>query len=316
MPFTKEDVLRVVRMKGPIFPNRIKRELGGDTTFIGAFLSELCASGQIKITKVKIGGSPFYYAAGQEQKLESLAKHLNEKDRRGFEQLHTQKIIRDKTQTPLLRVSLRAIKDFASPLTVNVDGEQELFWKYYLLSNSEAEILIRKILGIHKETPEVPRQTKLDQPSKGNPARPMRTLIGKQVLPQQKQKRIAKKKIKPIQKHLDEDEEEDTFEYSDKFYKQVMRYFNDKKIRVLKKDLIRKNSDIEMIVTVPSAIGRQEFFCKCKNKKKSNDGDLASALLQGKIKNLSVLYVTTGDVTKKAIEKIKDEFKGLVVKQI
>ncbi|NJL44372.1 MAG: hypothetical protein HC945_03605, partial [Nitrosarchaeum sp.] len=109
---------------------------------------------------------------------------------------------------------------------------------------------------------------------------------------------------------------EPPFDERDPFYKQIIAYFDEKKIKIHTKKLIRKNNDIEMTISIPTAIGRQDFFCKCKNKKKSNEGDLAAALLQGKLSNLPTLYLTTGEVTKKALEKLSSEYRGLTVKTI
>ena len=67
---------------------------------------------------------------------------------------------------------------------------------------------------------------------------------------------------------------------------------------------------------MPTPVGKIEYYCKAKAKKKSNDGDLASAKLQGQSKNLPVIYLTTGEITKKAKEKLQSDFKGLVVKEL
>ena len=128
----KETILQFVKSRGPIIPNQIKKEVGGETYLISAVLSELAKDGLIKISYTKIGSSPTYYASGQEFKLQELKKYLNEKDQRTFNLLRQKKVLRDKNQEMLVRVSLRNIKDFAKPLEVKVKGEKEIFWKWYV----------------------------------------------------------------------------------------------------------------------------------------------------------------------------------------
>lgn len=83
----KEQVLKIVKEKGPIIPNLIKRETGGDTFLVGAVLSELLGEGLIRISNTKIGNSPTYYCQGHEFKLLNLKKYLNEKDQRTIDLL-------------------------------------------------------------------------------------------------------------------------------------------------------------------------------------------------------------------------------------
>lgn len=102
----------------------------------------------------------------------------------------------------------------------------------------------------------------------------------------------------------------------DDFFGNISDDFKKRNIRISDVNIIRKNSDIEMILTVPSAIGTVDMFCKARNKKKNNDGDLSSAFLQGQLKKLPTIYLTTGEITKKAMEKINKELRGIIVIRI
>lgn len=148
----KEQVLVFVKNNGPVIPINIKKELGSDTTLIGAMLSELAANGLVKVTAVKKGGSPFYYVAGQEEKIESLKEFLNEKDKKTCFLLKKEKILFDNDQSPLVRVSLRQIKDFAKSLEINFYGERKILWKYYSVPNSEVELLLKERFGKKKNS--------------------------------------------------------------------------------------------------------------------------------------------------------------------
>ncbi|MFH1770904.1 MAG: hypothetical protein ABH828_05110 [archaeon] len=288
----KEEILRIVKAKGPVIPNEIKKQVGGDTYVISAILSELSQDGLIKISHTKIGGSPTYYAPGQEFKLQELKKYLNEKDQKTFDLLKAKKVLRDKNQEMLIRVSLRNIIDFAKPLKVNIHGEKEIFWKWYLTPLSEVESIIRK----KSPTP---------SPKKAEPEQ-----IIKEEGPEikQEEKEIQKEETQKVIKKDAESKEG--------FLGQVYDYFKEKNIEVVSENIIRKKTDLEFEVMVPSSVGKVQYYCKAKNKKKCTDGDLSSVYLKAQSLKLPVLFLTTGDVTKKASEMLDKEFKGLVLKKI
>ncbi|MBC8495489.1 hypothetical protein H8D36_05015 [archaeon] len=288
----KDEILRLVKEKGPIIPNQIKKILGGETYLISALLSELTSSGLVKVSNTKIGGSPTYYAPGQEYKLENLKKYLNEKDGRTFELLKERKVLRDKTQEMLIRVSIRNIKDFAKPVEVNVKGEKEIFWKWYLTPANEVEGLIQK--QFKSVTNEPQREERKPEPPKENVREEMR----------EEKQEILKKEIS--RKEVPKGD----------FTKALYDFFEEKKIEITKEEVIRKDSDLELQIVIPSAVGKMDYFCKAKSKKKCNDGDLSSAFLKGQLLKLPVIFITSGDVTKKAEDMLGREYKGMILKKI
>ncbi len=318
MMIRKEQILSFVRRNGPTIPNQLKKEFGGDTTIFGAILSEMTQAHQLKVSNTKIGGSPAYYIPGEAYKLQNLFKYLNEKDKRAYELLKSKKILRDKALDPLMRVALRNIKDFAKPLEVNLKGQTHLFWKWYLVKNESAEPVIKRMLGITAPAPPTtsPPPKKTVEVKKQIPPKPIEKKIVKplpvktekkpvQSLPVQKKVVVPSQTIKTV---------DDTIK--DPFLKKLIGYFEEKRILIVDKKILRKNSDIELKITLPTTLGRVEYYCKAKNKKKCNDGDLSSAYLQGQAKKLPVLFITTGEVTKKSKDKLNSEFKGLILKEI
>ncbi|MFH1506216.1 MAG: hypothetical protein ABIE94_04505 [archaeon] len=317
----RDEVLAYVKRKGPSIPNDIKKELGTDTFVIGAILSELKDKGHIKVSSTKIGGSPTYYAPGQEYQLERLRKWLNEKDQRAFDLLKEKKVLRDYEQVPLVRVSLRTLKDFAKALEVKIGENTEIFWKWHVLPTSEAEQMIKDILMPVKE----------EAPSPAEPASALRNqevsgaLETKSVSneppkapePKKEEKKEPEKRSEPAPSAEPEKkvlkEVDDT---GDAFMKKLKSYFEEKRIRIIEKIKVKKNSQAEFIVDLPTAVGRMEYYCQAKKKKKCNDGDLSSAYITGQAKKMPVLFITTGDLTKKAESMLYKEFKGMVVKKI
>jgi hypothetical protein len=319
----RDQVLDFVKRKGPVIPNDIKKELGSDTFVLGAILSELADKKLVKVSSTKIGGSPTYYCPGHEYRLESLRKWLNEKDQRAFDLLKEKKILRDYEQTPLVRVSLRAIKDFAKALEVNTGGEPEIFWKWHTLSDEEAEKLIKRMVEPAKEAvkEEKREEAKEESPKASKTEARAQEKEDKKEEIEKKEKKIEKKEIEkeklPIAAPSAEKKElkavDDT---GDQFMKKLKNYFEERKIRIIENIKVKKNREAELIVDLPTSVGRMEYYCRAKNKKKCNDGDLSSAYIIGQAKKMPVLFITTGDLTKAAQEMLNKEFKGMVVKKI
>ena len=115
----KENIVGIIRRRGPCLPIHISSEIKINTLFASAFLSELFSEKRIKISNMKVGSSPLYFIPGQEPMLEKFANHLKSKEKDAFFLLKEKSFLKDTEQEPAIRVALRAIN---SP-------------QYYLLRN-------------------------------------------------------------------------------------------------------------------------------------------------------------------------------------
>ena len=291
---SREEVLAVVERKGPIIPNDIRKEIGSDTITIGAMLSELIHSGKVKISNTKMGGSPFYYVESQLDQLQNYSKYLNDKQKKAFDLLRHKQVLREVELEAVIRVALRDIKDFAKGFEVNTPNGKEVFWKWYLTTNAEAETIIKKILNIPDKPIPIPKK-EIDKVVED---------FEKEVEKEVKEQKQEQKTLVKVEK-LDDD-----------FYKQVTSFFSKNKIEIIEQELIRKNSEIDFVIKVPNAFGIQEYYCKARNKKKSSAGDLSTAYIKGLIQRLPIIYLTTGEVAKKATEMLDEEFKGMIIKKL
>lgn len=301
----KDKVLQLVRMRGPVIPSNIHKEIGMDLMMTSAILSEMVEKGMLRISSVKIGGSPLYYAPGQEHRLQEYSNKLHEKDKRVYDLLNSKGILRDKALDPLTRVALRQIKDFAKPLEVTIGEDREIFWKWYLLPTDQTEPLIRTALGFAEEKkPEpVPEPAPAVQAQK--PAQ---------------QTKLPQKPIMPteqvlLQKAAVAERKQEKQKAEDSFVKRIMDYFRKNSIIIEEQKAIRK-AEIDFIIKVPSAVGELRYYCKAKNKKRSNDADLSAAYVQGQLRKLPVLFLTTGELAKAAKGMLEREFAGITIKKV
>ena len=90
-------------------------------------------------------------------------ENLNDKEKKAFDLLQQSKVLRDIEQEPVIRVALREIKDFAIPLNVNYNNNKEIFWKWYLTSNGEAEQLIKQKLELFEKPIEKKIEEKVEE---------------------------------------------------------------------------------------------------------------------------------------------------------
>ena len=142
----QDKILDVLRRGGPQVSPKIAREVKGDGLIVSAYLSELNASGKLKISKMKIGTSPLYYLPGQEKRLTLFADRLNKKDKAVFDKLEQLKVLREVQLDLLGKVALRKMKDFAIPLQVTVGGKREIFWRWFLLDPEETNLIVSSLL--------------------------------------------------------------------------------------------------------------------------------------------------------------------------
>ncbi|MBW3003652.1 hypothetical protein KY337_03750 [Candidatus Woesearchaeota archaeon] len=358
----KEKIISFITSKGPLLPRDIVKEFKLSLTLAGAYLSELVSSKKIMYSQAKIGGSPLYFLETQRNQIEArLSSYLNQKDRDALEVLKNEKILPDKDQTPLIRVSLRNIKDFAVPLTVNLKTSKELYWKWHLTSNEEAETIIRSLLerlvpteeawkdeqSTAKPSENLPRPEKLDtenlekteskdleEPKKAkeqeesqqtkeektetkeDSAEQPEKQLKKETKPcEPKPKKQIPKKEEQVKLKQDIDSDSDDSE-DDEFYLEVSNYLTSKNISIKKHEVIKKKSEIDLVIKIETSLGDMDFYCKARNKKRCNEADLSTAFVQGELRKLPVIFLTTGDLTKKAKELLSKEFKNIIINKI
>jgi len=256
-----------------------------------------------------------YYVQGQQNKLQEYSNNLVEKEKQAYESLKQKKVLKDSLQEPAIRVALRQIKDFAVPLQVTYENKKEIFWKWYLLENSEAVSLLKEIIAkkeeIKREIPKQPIQEEIKEKVQNKTIQKpeiKREAITKSIQKQEtlKQEEKPKETIKKETKQI----------VNDSFFDTINRFFNKNKMEVIEKTEIKKNYEIDFIAQLETPIGNVKYFCKSKNKKKINESDLSTALIQAQSKGLPLLFLTTGAITKKSREMLNTNFKNILYREI
>ncbi len=331
-------VKQLVRMRGPLIPSQISKEIGTNILMASAILSELSSKNDVKISSVKIGGSPLYYVQGQEPKLQNYLGSLHQKEKEAFEQLKTSGVLKDRSLEPVIRVALRQIKDFAKPIEASMDGNVELFWKWYLLSNEEAEAAIKNMLvlkeGKSAGAAQLQQQILQIEPVAGTEtpaiaaissplAQSIQQQIQQQLRPQQPQ--MAQSPLQQATATLVKEtsqtqtkkliRQKTALPTTTEFTKIINEFFATGWIEV-ESQALSKKSESEYVVLLPSPVLKLRYYLIAKNKKTCTDSDISSAIVQGQLKKLPVLLLTRGELSKKAQELLAKEIGAIVVKKI
>lgn len=336
----KSRILNFVRMNGPVLPVQVSRAVGSEVLFASAILSELVSYGQVKITKAKIGGSPVYYVAGQEARLQMLEKHLPDVPRKAFALLREKGVLWDKQCSPAERVALREINDFAVQVKISLASGEEIFWKWYMLDDKSAEQRIIEVSGgkeqMQAEVKPEPAISALQQADmvqkvqtgkqaeKPVALHPTAELLMHEVKrtqekeqfkrlggqegivkePARKEGGIREKPIKAKEKA------ERGFE------EWVWRFFKGAGISMVEHKIIKKNKEMNITARLPSAVGELAYFVKAKNKKRINDADVSLAYSEAQRHNLPLMLLSNGELTSKAKKFVNEQMRGVVFKRI
>ncbi len=277
------DKILGLAQNAPLLPTGVAKALSTNSILAGAMLSEMCSKGLLKTSTLKVGGSPLYYVPGKEAQLLNHISSLNEKDRRTVLLLQEEKIIRENEADPLTRVSLQVVKDFAKPLIVQHENGQETFWKWFELDDKQAEAVIRERLEPPKALQPQKLQTEPKQETKPKPV----------------QETLAPKTTAP----------------SGDFWDKLHGFFTQNNITLHEKTTVKKKTDFDLIVEIPSPVGILSYYCKARSKKKITDADISAAYVQGQIKKLPVIFLTDGELTKQA-QTVLAQLKGITVKKV
>lgn len=294
-----EKVLQLARIQ-PVQPTKVAKELGTDSYLASAILSELVEKGKLKVSSLRLGSSPLYYVPEDKAKLETYVYALNEKDQKTVQLLKEQKVVQDQALEPLIRVSLRQVKDFATPLQMEVNGEIVLFWKWFSLSDEEAVKMIQtklqqavaeteqKVVEQKTEQQTLIPQTTAQQQIKTESQPTVQQTKEPQTEPQlQKEKPDKKEKIKKPQT-------------TDRFIEEITQYFTKNKIEVKEQINLKKKNEQDFILNFPTFAGTMKCYCKTRKKSSITPGDVTTVFAQAQIHKLPAVLLTTGVLTKQA----------------
>jgi len=261
----RKKIADILRTRGPSLPVQIARETELTSLFAGALLSELAEEKIIKISNMKVGGSPLYFLNGQESLLEKFHPYLPGKEKEAFLLLRKKKILEDKKQHPAIRVALRNLRDFAFPFSQN----NEICWRFHTATEQETTTKEKKSETKAKSKTEPKKQPVEKQEN--------RLDIGLK-----KERKTRKSREKPD------------------FVLQVIRALQNSNIELIEEKLT-KQKEFSGIIRINSDLGKMNFLCVAKNKKRITENDLRLIVQKAQTLKVPALVLFPQEINKKAL---------------
>ena len=181
----------------------------------------------------------------------------------------------------------KELKDFAIPLSVKLGNDHELFWKWYLASNDVAKDKIKALIS-NKSNSSVENS---------------KEEVEKEMIKEQEieKKDEIQQKVESVTRKIDSGLDI------------LNNYFSTNEMYIISQDVVRKNKELNFVIDLPSKIGTLRYFVKFKDKKTITDADLISALDEARSKKLPVLFLSKGQLAKKAEKYLNDNVSGQLV---
>jgi hypothetical protein len=287
VPLEKTRIITVLKQKGPSVGNSIARTLELPTILTSAILSEMVSDKIVRISFLKVGGSPLYYLPGQELVLENFIIHLEPKEREAFAKLKQSGLLIDSELEPAIRVALRNMKDYAVPLKAHVDDEDKIIWKYYMLNNVDAEVKLNDLF--ERKKPEEKKAEKKEEKIEKKEAREEKV---------EKREERAKPKVR---------EKKPKADIKGSIEKWLLKINGE-----LKQDLMIKGKEALFIISAQSGLGKINFLLVAKDKKNVSEADLAMAYKEGMNQKLPVIVLFKGKPSKK-LQEYAETFGGHLI---
>ena len=128
-----------------------------------------------------------------------------------------------------------------------------------------------------------------------------------------------KRKIKPKkgklkvegQTNLRDKSTEQKIIFEDEFAQTIRDHLNEKSISILDVIEIKKNRELNFIVTVPSNVGDLKYFVKARKRKRLSEGDILLAFTESQSKNLPLLFISNAELSNKAKAYIENNLPGM-----
>lgn len=323
-----------IKQRGPSLPIHVAKDTGLSMLFAGAYMSDMLSDKILKISEMKVGGSPLYFIPGQEHMLENFHHHLG-KLKDAFLLLKEKGVLRDEDQLPMIRVALRVIKDFAFPFEFN----GKLYWKYLTLSDGDAlekatnipakfhltapsqpvqqiqpiqqvqrvqEVQSEVVKEIKDVEPKVEPEVKIEIEKKIEEIKPVEKI-------RKARKKIGKEKalepifetrkeIKVEEKPVIEINKAEKVKEKSKFVLDIIKNLEKEDIELVE-EIEHAKGEYKAKVRIDSILGKMEFFAIAKDKK-INENDLALAIQEAQAHKLHALVIGK-EISKKAEEYLK-----------
>jgi len=269
----KEKIVQILTNKGPLLPVYISKEMGLESIFTSAFLSELVSEKKIRVSNMRIGSSPIYFTEEKIHELEKFGLYLKSKEKETFLLIKEKKFLEDEKLEPAMRVAIREIKDFAVPFEQN----EKLIWRYFLTQESEFKEQKAKTKEAQKE--EI-KEVKLEE---------IRIKEG-----QHKKEKQKREKTPKIQKTK-----------NNKFFEKVKEFLSNKNIEI---KTIENIGTKELIARIKE--NNEEKLLICFDKKKLSENDLIKANKKANELGLRYILLSLKEPSKKMMDYI-DALKNL-----
>src|SRR3989344_2386859 len=299
---TPKKIIEIIQRRGPSLPMSLAKELRMNSLFISAFLSELASEKKVKVSHLKVGGSPLYFIEGQEEKLEPFHTYLPQKEIEAFQLLKLNNILKDAEQEPAIRVALRSIRDFA----VGFKKDNEIYWRDYLISEEEVE----RLLEPKQKVPEIKKEIIKPKPKvyEKKPKQEVQQIIPiKQKKPREKEETFQNPLV--IQEEKPEKQKQKS-----EFVQKTINLLNQKFKILEEKDY--KSKEYNCILQINSELGTINLLTSAKDKKTISEADLKKLLSDAQKIPLSAFLLYTGTLSKKAKEYLNKYSSILKAKKI
>jgi len=258
----KVKILAIINEKGPSLPVQLSREMAMSPILVSAIIAEMHDHDLLKLSNMKVGGSPLYYVLGQEEKLDAFAKFLPQKEKETFELLKKNQILEDEKVMPAERVALRSMKDFAVPIKVTDANSERIFWRFHTFSEQDSMSKIHELLRFEKPKLQINAE-KSEKPEK-----------------EKKEEKVLSEEPKRRKSSSKKD--------NSAFVSKIKEFFETKNIGIEK---IIEGKDFSAIVSLDSDIGKIKFLAVAKNKKKPTTSDTLLSQQQANQLGLPVLFL-------------------------
>ncbi len=292
---THEKIIQVLRERGPSLPMKISKEIEMNSLFTSAFLSELTNEKRIKVSNLKVGGSPLYFLSGQEEQLEKFYQYLHPKEAEIFLLLKKNKILKDSEQEPATRVALRSIKDFS----IGFKKDNEIYWRYFLTSESEINKILVPSKQIKKKIKEqilvLSEFNKKHLDSKGIKLHSEE----KQTLKKFQEK--TRTKVSEFHNPLATKLKIKPKKQKSEFVEKIINFIKEKEFKIIE-ERNYKEKEYNCLIQIKSELGRINFLTQAKNKKIISETDLKKLLSNAQSIPLPALMIYSEKFSKKAEE--------------
>jgi len=298
----------------------VAQKVSSDSLIVAAILVDAASQKRIKRSKRRVGGGHRYYYYPEQQQV--LQKRINSiltpDDKEMIQKILNEKVLCELSVSPQDVSILSGLEDLIQGFTFEYDNKIIRGWSSPNIPEDKArDDILKKLKPVEPEVKPEPKEVPIKAPEvKKKPPEEEKPRKEEKEKPKRKEKESPEKEERESEEDLKEKIRREILEeIKGSFVDNVIQALEKHQIDIKEQRTVKKGKEYELEVSVPTALGRQNYLVRIfdSGKKKTGSKDIYSLGMDAISRKMPAIAISSTGFAKTAIKKWKEELHDFMI---